>query len=84
MDFEILGVISEVKTFAESNGVRIRHYLNTTYAGGRKMYWRHCKGRATVQYSNGEIWDAEVHWFESHGLGRCHETVKHRIRRLDK
>jgi len=51
MDFEILGVISEVKTFAEGNGVRIRHYLNTTYAGGRKMYWRHCKGRATVQYS---------------------------------
>lgn len=84
MDFEILGVISEVETFAEGNGVRIRYYLDTTYAGGRKMYWRHCKGCATVRYSNGEIWDAEVHWFESHGLGRRHETVKHRIRRLDK
>lgn len=83
MDFKIISTISAIETFAEGKGVRIRHYLNTTYAGGRKMYWRR-KGRATVQYVNGEIWDAEVHWFDCHGLGRFRETVKRRIRRLDK
>jgi hypothetical protein len=82
MDFEIISEITNIETFARGFGVRIRAYLNRQYAGGRKMRWRHCKGIATIRYVNGEVWLAEVHWFEAYGIGRRGEFVKHRIRRL--
>ncbi|MFN8492571.1 MAG: hypothetical protein U0350_33530 [Caldilineaceae bacterium] len=82
MDFKIIGKISNRETFARGPNVRIRDYLNQTYAGGRRVRWRHCKGLATVEYINGEIWVAEVHWFEAHGIGRRDEFVKYRIRRI--
>ena len=82
MDFEIISEIVQVETFARGVGVRIRQFLNAKYAGGRKVYWRHCKGFAEVEYVNGEIWFAEVHWFEAHGIGRVMPTDKRRIRRI--
>ena len=59
-----------------------RNYLNHQHAGGRRMRWAHRKGVALVRYLNGEIWLAEVHWFEANGIGRRDETVKYRIRRI--
>jgi hypothetical protein len=28
------------------------------------------KGRATVQLSDGTICEAEIHWYEAHGIGK--------------
>ena len=34
-------------------------------AEGRRVHWRKLKGIALVEYANGEIWEVELHWFES-------------------
>lgn len=66
----------------KGNRVEIRHDLNRTYAGGRWLNWRKLKGRAIVEYVNGEIWEVELHWFESSGVGRKDEKDKQRFRRI--
>ncbi|MFZ4662484.1 MAG: hypothetical protein ACOYNY_36080 [Caldilineaceae bacterium] len=85
MGFEVLSEISDVETFARGPGVRIRHYLNATYAGGRLMRWRHCKGVALIKWLTplkyGKVELAEIHWFEAHGIGRVYFTYKKGLER---
>ena len=71
--FEILGKISATETIAVGQGVYIRHYLERTYGKGR---WRKMKGIATVQLADGTISEAEIHWFEAHGIGRKDFKIK--------
>jgi hypothetical protein len=67
-DFDLLSEITGIETIARGAGVRIRHYLNTTYGYGR---WRKMKGCAWIRVkATGEIQYAELHWFEAHGIGR--------------
>lgn len=66
-DFKLLAAITDVEVIAKGTGVRARHYLNRRYGQGN---WRKMKGVALVEYDNGEICFAELHWFESHGIGR--------------
>ena len=65
--FEILSEIRDIKTIASGRGVYIRRYLERTYGKGR---WRNLKGVATVRLSDGTICEAQMYWFEAHGLGR--------------
>ena len=73
MNFEILGEISEIQTIASGRGVYIRRYLDRTYGKGR---WRKMKGIATVKLADGAIYEAEIHWFEAHGIGRKDFKIK--------
>jgi hypothetical protein len=82
MKFTVIGEITNIQLIAKGSGVEIRHYLNRTYAGGRRLNWRKLKGRAIVEYGNGEIWEVELHWFESSGIGRKNEKDKQRFRRI--
>lgn len=82
MDFEIVGEIAGVETFARGVGVRIRDHLSRTYANDRPVRWRKRKGFATVAYADGSVFYAEVHWFEGHGIGKVKMTVKRRMRRI--
>lgn len=75
--FEILGDIREVETIAAGRGVYIRRYLERTYGKGR---WRMMKGVATVQLTDNTICEAEIHWFEAHGVGRKDFKIKKVIR----
>ena len=34
------------------------------------------KGIATVKLADGTIYEAEVHWFEAHGIGRKDFKIK--------
>jgi len=34
------------------------------------------KGMATVQFSDGTTCEAEIHWFEAHGIGRKDFKIK--------
>ena len=77
IQFEILGEISDVKTIAEGRGVYIRSYLERTYGKGR---WRKMKGIGTVKFADDTIWEAEIHWFEAHGIGRKDFKIKRVIR----
>lgn len=73
MEFQILSEIRDIETIATGRGVYIRRYLDRTYGKGR---WRKRKGRATVQLADGTVHEAEVHWFEAHGLGRKDFKIK--------
>ena len=76
--FEILGPIRNVRVIASGPSVRIRKYLRAQF-GGRD--WRKMKGEALVRDIKGEIYEAEIHWFESHGLGRRLERIKRPLNR---
>jgi hypothetical protein len=75
--FEILSEITDIETIAEGRGVYIRGYLERTYGRGR---WRKVKGVATVQLPDGTVCEAEIHWFEAHGIGRKDFKLKRIIR----
>lgn len=79
MRFEIISKIEQIETIAKGTGVDIRHRLNQEYG---QANWRKMKGMAVVEYTNGEVWLAEVHWYEASGKGRKKEKDKRRIRRL--
>ena len=75
--FEILGEIEDIETIAAGRNVYIRRHLERTYGKGR---WRKMKGKATVQLTDGTIYEAEIHWFEAHGIGRKDFKIKRVIR----
>ena len=73
MQFEILGDISEVVTFATGSGIRELARLRKIYGRGR---WRKRKGIARVRLLDGTIHLAEVHWYEASGIGRKEFKIK--------
>ena len=73
MEFKLFGEIRDIETIATGRGVYIRRYLDSTYGKGR---WRKRKGRATVQLADGTVHEAEIHWFEAHGIGRKDFKIK--------
>lgn len=75
--FKILGEIRDIEVIASGRGVYIRRYLERTYGKGR---WRKMKGIATVELLDGTICEAEIHWYEAHGIGRKDFKIKRVIR----
>lgn len=73
MHFEILGEITEIQVIATGRGIRRLNFLRRRY-GGRQ--WRKLKGRATVSLASSSIRQAEVHWYEAHGVGRKGWKIK--------
>jgi uncharacterized protein YodC (DUF2158 family) len=73
VDFELLTDISNIEVIAEGSGVRVTHVLRRMY-GGR--HWRKLKGSATVRLRDGRIREAEIHWYEAHGVGRKRFKIK--------
>ena len=67
MEFEVIGEITEIESVARGTGVRDRARLNRLYGRGR---WRKLKGQASIRLRSGRIRKAELHWYESHGIGR--------------
>ncbi len=67
MDFEIVGEISDVETIAIGSRIGDIARLRRVYGRGR---WRKLKGVALVQPRNGRIRQAELHWYEAHGIGK--------------
>jgi hypothetical protein len=65
--FQILSEIRNVETIASGTRVRDRRRLNREHGRGR---WRKMKGIATVRLSDGTICEAELHWYEAHGIGK--------------
>jgi len=73
MKFEILDKITDIEIIATGSGVYIRRYLDRNYGKGR---WRKMKGNTTVRLADGTICEAEIHWFEAHGIGRKDFKIK--------
>ena len=75
--FKVLSEIRDIETIASGRGIYIRRYLERTYGRGR---WRKMKGMATVELADGTICEAEIHWYEAHGIGRKDFKIKRAIR----
>ena len=73
MEFEIVGEIVHVETFAVGSSIREIARLRKFYGRGR---WRKRKGIARVRLPDGVTRLAEVHWYEAHGIGRRDFKIK--------
>lgn len=71
--FEIIGDIHAVETIAAGNRIRDLHHLELQFGRG---YWRKLKGFATVRLEDGTLAEAEVHWYEAHGIGKRWMKIK--------
>ena len=71
--FEIIGEITDARTFAVGSSIREIARLRKLYGRGR---WRKRKGVARVRLPDGAIRLAEVHWYEAHGIGRREFKIK--------
>lgn len=76
MYFEIIGDITNAETFAVGSSIRELGRLRKFYGRGR---WRKRKGLARVRLADGTIRQAEVHWYEAHGIGRKEFKIKRYI-----
>jgi hypothetical protein len=73
VDLELLGPIRAVETIAAGRAIRQLRRLRRRYGAGR---WRKRKGVARVRLQDGTVHEAEVHWYEAHGIGRREMKIK--------
>ena len=71
--FTLRGEITDVEIIAVGKAVQVRSKLIKAYGPGR---WRKLKGIALVELPDGTVHQAELHWFEAHGIGRKDMKVK--------
>jgi hypothetical protein len=76
MYFELVGEVTQVETFATGSSIREIARLRRLYGRGR---WRKRKGIARVRLPDGKLRQAEVHWYEAHGIGRKEFKIKYYI-----
>ena len=67
VQFEIVGEIRVLDTIAYGHGVRSRRRLVRQYGRGK---WRNMKGVAKIRLPDGTMIEAELHWYEAHGIGK--------------
>lgn len=71
--FEILTKVEDIEIIAVGGGIRDIERLRKIYGSGR---WRKLKGRATVRLEDGYECEAELHWYEAHGVGKRELKIK--------
>ena len=73
MYFKIKGVIRKIETIATGHGIKNLSRLNKIYG---KANWRKLKGNCHVELENGAVLEAEIHWYEGHGIGKKEIKIK--------
>jgi hypothetical protein len=73
---EVLSPIRNVEIIASGHGIRIQSWLKKMFGGKR---WRKVKGEAFIRDIEGKEYEAEIHWFEAHGIGKRLIRVKKEI-----
>lgn len=71
--FEVLSEIRDVSTIATGHGIRDLGILQKRFGRGS---WRKLKGFATIRLANGTVTEAELHWYEPHGIGKRWMKIK--------
>ena len=71
--FKLRSEIADIEVIATGAKLRILPILRRLYGPGR---WRKLKGRALVEVPDGGLVEAELHWYEAHGVGRVDMKVK--------
>jgi hypothetical protein len=75
MYFEIIGEIKDIEIIAAGGRIRDIMRLRKQYGSAK---WKKLKGIARVRLQGGKICNAEIHWYEAHGIGK----KKFKIKRL--
>jgi hypothetical protein len=73
MYFKIKGEIRDVQIIASGRGINNLNRLNKNYG---KSNWRKLKGVCRVELDYGEVLEAEIHWYEGHGIGKKEIKIK--------
>lgn len=73
MYFKIKGAIRRVETIAKGRGIKNLKRLNKVYG---RANWKKLKGICLVELEDGSIFEAEVHWYEGHGIGKKEMKIK--------
>ncbi len=73
MDIKLLSPIGNVETIASGHGIRNLNRLIKIYG---RANWRKMKGIARIQLDDGAVFEAELHWYEGHGIGREELKIK--------
>ena len=73
MKLRLASDISDIEVIATGNSIREQKRLRKMYGVGR---WRKLKGLGSVQFSDGTIHLAELHWYEAHGIGKKEIKIK--------
>lgn len=73
MDFRVLGEVAEIEVIAKGARIRERKRLIRVYGRGP---WRKLKGIARIKLKDGTIKEAELHWYEAHGIGKKELKIK--------
>ena len=72
--FIVVGEITDVEVIAVGSKIRDLERIRKLYGGGR---WRKLKGVALVRLlDDGYECDAELHWYEAHGIGKKELKIK--------
>lgn len=72
--FEVISKIEDIEVIAVGSQIRDLEWLGKTYGIGR---WRKLKGFARVRFlDDGEEFEAELHWYEAHGIGKVETKIK--------
>jgi hypothetical protein len=71
--FKIVGQIHTIQIIAIGRSIREISRLRKVYGRGR---WRKLKGIAIIEFTGGEQTLAELHWYETHGIGRKEFKIK--------
>ena len=71
--FEIIGEIKDIETIAIGGRIRDIMRIQKQFGHGR---WRKLKGIGKVRLESGRICNAELHWYEAHGIGRKKMKIK--------
>jgi hypothetical protein len=71
--FEIISAIENIEIIAIESKIRDIERLRKTFGSGR---WRKLKGMAVVRLEDGFECEAELHWYEAHGIGKKEIKIK--------
>jgi hypothetical protein len=71
-DFELVSDLTDIEVIAVNLSIRELRRLKDEFEGRR---WRKLKG-IRLEFPNGEVRQAELHWYEAHGVGRRKIKVK--------
>jgi hypothetical protein len=73
MNFKITGEIGKIEIIATDSAIRELPRLKKIYGTGR---WRKLKGTAMIVLADGFTTNAELHWYEAHGIGKKEIKIK--------
>lgn len=71
--FVLIGELRDCETIAENLSIDELAGLKAKFGKGRR---RKRKGRGRVELQDGSICDAELHWYEAHGIGKRKLKIK--------